>query len=204
MSDGKSDVELVAEFKAGNGASFEELVNRYSSKAFSLASRLTRNREDAEEVLQDVFVTVYRKIDGFEGKSSFSSWLYRITVNSALMKLRRRKRDKTTSIEEVLPQLQNSPHLRTSEHAEGDAATLRAQLNAALEDAIRKLPDDYRPVFVLRDIDGLTSREVSKILQLTVPAVKSRLHRSRLMLRRRLGRIYRELHTGPVPSVGNM
>jgi RNA polymerase sigma-70 factor (ECF subfamily) len=204
MSDGKSDIELVAEFKAGKEASFEELVNRYSSKAFSLASRLTRNQEDAEEVLQDVFVTVYRKIDGFEGKSSFSSWLYRITVNSALMKLRRRKRDQTTSIEEVIPQLQNSPHLRTSEQAEGDAATLRAQLNAALEDAIRKLPDDYRPVFILRDIDGLTSREVSKILQLTVPAVKSRLHRSRLMLRRRLSRLYRELRTGPVPSAGNM
>lgn len=204
MSELKTDLELVADFRAGCQASFEELVQRYSSKAFSLASRLTRNQEDAEEVLQDVFVTVFRKIDGFEGKSSFSSWLYRITVNSALMKLRRRKREQTTSIEEVLPQLQNSPHLRTSEQAEGDAATFRGQLHAALEDAIQRLPDEYRPVFILRDIDGLTSREVSKILQLTVPAVKSRLHRSRLMLRRRLGRLYRELRVGAVPSVGNM
>lgn len=204
MANQKTDLELVAEFKAGCEASFEELVHRYSGKAFSLASRLTRNQEDAEEVLQDVFVTVYRKIDGFEGKSSFSSWLYRVTVNSALMKLRKRKRDQTVSMEDVLPQLQNSPYLKTSEQAEGDAATLRSQLNAALEEAIRRLPDDYRPVFVLRDIDGLTSREVSKILQLTVPAVKSRLHRSRLMLRRRLSRLYRELRVGPIQSVGNM
>jgi RNA polymerase sigma-70 factor (ECF subfamily) len=204
MANQKTDVELVEEFKRGCEASFEELVHRYSGKAFSLASRLTRNQEDAEEVLQDVFVTVYRKISGFEGKSSFSSWLYRITVNSALMKLRKRKRDQTVSIEDILPQLQNSHHLKTSEQAEGDAITLRGQLHAALEEAIRRLPDDYRPVFVLRDIDGLTSREVSKILQLTVPAVKSRLHRSRLMLRRRLSRLYRELRVGPAQSVGNM
>jgi RNA polymerase sigma-70 factor (ECF subfamily) len=88
-----SDLELIADFKAGNQQSFEELINRYSNKVFSLATRLTRNTEDAEEVLQDVFVTVHRKIGSFEGKSSFSSWLYRVTVNAAFMKLRKRRQD---------------------------------------------------------------------------------------------------------------
>lgn len=204
MSSNKTDIELVKEFRAGSQASFEELIQRYSAKAFSLASRLTRNPQDAEEVLQDVFVTVYRKIDGFQGKSSFSSWLYRITVNSALMKLRRKRRDQTVPMEDLLPQVQNTINFRAAEHGEGDAMTWRHQLTDALEDAIARLPDDYRPVFVLRDIDGLTSREVSRILKLSVPAVKSRLHRSRLMLRRRLKGMYRELHAGgSIRSVGN-
>jgi RNA polymerase sigma-70 factor (ECF subfamily) len=86
----KSDLDLVRDFRKGDQLAFEELLSRYSNKVFSLASRLTRNNEDAEEVLQDVFVTVHRKIAGFEGKSSFSSWLYRVTVNAAFMKLRKR------------------------------------------------------------------------------------------------------------------
>ncbi|MBX7144098.1 MAG: sigma-70 family RNA polymerase sigma factor [Oligoflexia bacterium] len=186
----KTDAELVKEFRAGNTASFEELISRYASKAFSLSLRLTKNQEDAEEVLQDVFVTVFRKIDSFQGKSSFSSWLYRITVNSAFMKLRKRKQDRSVPIEELPSQLQKSLTTPANLHHETEIVTLRHELGAALEDAIRKLPDEYRPVFVLRDVDGLTSREVGKILNLTIPAVKSRLHRSRLMLRRKLKRLF--------------
>ncbi len=200
----KTDEQLVAEFRRGCQTSFEELLNRYSGKAFSLASRLTRNQQDAEEVLQDVFVTVYRKLAGFQGKSSFSSWLYRVTVNSALMKLRKRRRTHTVAMEDVLPQIQDSPVLRTNPLNDGDTMALRSQLVSALEEAINKLPDDYRPVFVLRDIDGLTSREVSKMLKLSVPAVKSRLHRSRLMLRRRLLRMYREVIGSEIPNAGNL
>ena len=209
MSREKSDTELIKEFKAGNQRSFEELIQRYSAKAFSLISRLTRDQEDSEEVLQDVFVTVYRKIDGFEGKASFSSWFYRITVNAAFMKLRKRKQDRTIAIEDAVPDFRNSMQLRCSELTEADVIAERQQLIDALEDAIAKLPDEYRPVFILRDIDGMTSREVSKILDLSVPAVKSRLHRSRLMLRRRLLPVYREFlaHTGKKArqqSAGNM
>ena len=196
MAEKKTDVELVEEFRGGNQASFEELIQRYAVKAFSLASRLTKNQEDAEEVLQDVFVTVYRKIDGFQGKASFSSWLYRITVNAAFMKLRKRKQDNSIAIEDMPPQLQKSLGVPRNLHQEADAITMRHQVTSALEEAISKLPDDYRPVFILRDIDGLTSREVSKILKLTVPAVKSRLHRSRLMLRRKLARFFKEYSTG--------
>lgn len=196
MLEEKSDVELVEEIKSGAVWSFEELIRRYSDKVYSLASRLTRNQEDAEEVLQDVFVTVHRKIKGFEGKSSFSSWLYRVTVNAALMKLRKRKQDQSVALEDLLPQVQNAIALKTQDHNEADRVAIRKEISGYLEDAIKKLPDDYRPVFVLRDIDGLTSREVGKILNLSVPAVKSRLHRSRLMLQRKLLGFYREYKTG--------
>ncbi len=188
----KSDLDLIEEFRKGEQGGFEELLSRYSSKVFSLASRLTRNTEDAEEVLQDVFVTVHRKIAGFEGKSSFSSWLYRVTVNAAFMKLRKRKQDLSVSLEDIVQQSQTVAALKSPESAFVDSQSIRNQMLEALEVAIRKLPDDYRPVFILRDVDGLTSREVSKILDLTVPAVKSRLHRSRLMLRRRLTRFFDE------------
>ena len=188
----KTDQELIADFQRGEQRSVEELISRYSNKVFSLASRLTRNAEDAEEVLQDVFITVHRKIGGFEGKSSFSSWLYRVTVNAAFMKLRKRKQDQTVPLEEIIQQAQVVQSLKSPEHAYVDSLSIRNQMLEALEVAIRKLPDDYRPVFILRDVDGLTSREVSKILDLTVPAVKSRLHRSRLMLRRRLSKFFVE------------
>jgi RNA polymerase sigma-70 factor (ECF subfamily) len=162
---------------------------------FSLATRLTRNQEDAEEVLQDVFVTVHRKIAGFEGKSSFSSWLYRVTVNAAFMKLRKRRQDPAVPLEDVAQQPIQISALKSPESAYVDSQTIRNEMLEALEVAIRKLPDDYRPVFVLRDVDGLTSREVGRILNLTIPAVKSRLHRSRLMLRRRLSRFFEEPRT---------
>lgn len=188
----KTDRDLIVEFQGGNQHSFEELLSRYTNKVFSLASRLTRNPEDAEEVLQDVFVTVHRKIAGFEGKSSFSSWLYRVTVNAAFMKLRKRKQDQTVPLEELVQQINVVPTLKSPESAYVDSLSIRNEMLEALEAAIRKLPDDYRPVFILRDVDGLTSREVSRILDLSVPAVKSRLHRSRLMLRRRLHRFFDE------------
>jgi RNA polymerase sigma-70 factor (ECF subfamily) len=207
MAKKKTDLELIKEFQKGKQSAFEELVNRYSAKAFNLATRLTRNQQDAEEVLQDVFVTVYRKIGGFEGKSSFSSWLYRVTMNASLMKLRKKRQTSANvSMEEMLPVIENSPALRAAEHVEVDAVASRNELVLALEDAVLRLPEEYRPVFILRDIDGLTSREVGKILNLTVPAVKSRLHRSRLMLRRRLAKFYKEfraLETAEIPTAGN-
>ena len=188
----KPDSELVTEFLNGEIDSFEELISRYTTKAFSLACRLTKNKEDAEEVLQDVFVTVYRKIQGFEGKSSFSSWLYRITVNSALMKLRKNKQDQSIPMEDVIAMIKKIPSSINFYWAEGDSQRSRREIMNAIENAIGELPEDYKPVFVLRDIDGLTSKEVSKILQISVPAVKSRLHRSRLMLRKSLSPFFRD------------
>ena len=188
----KSDLQLINDFQAGEEAAFEQLTDRYANKVFSLASRFTRNQEDAEEVLQDVFITVFQKVSGFEGKSSFSSWLYRVTVNAALMKVRKRKQDRSVSVEDLDPQSRQSLQMSHNERLQCDAAAYRRELVQALELAIHGLPVDYRSVYVLRDIDGLTSREVSKMLDLSLAAVKSRLHRSRLALRRKLIELYRE------------
>ena len=204
----KSDIELVELVKGGCHESFEELLSRYSSKAFSLATRLTGTPEDAEEVLQDVFITVFRKIKGFEGKSAFSSWFYRVTVNCALMKLRKRRQTPAVSLEEMIEVTHEAPVAKSTAATDGLFATTRSEVSEALDEAIRSLPEDYRPVFVLRDIDGLTSREVAKMLDLTVPAVKSRLHRSRLLLKKRLNGFYREYRADkydlPEKKVGNL
>lgn len=188
-----SDNQLVEQVKRGNNQAFEEIVSRYSDKAYSLANRMCRNDEDAEEVLQDVFVTVHRKLQSFEGKSSFSSWLYRVTVNASLMKLRKRRQEKALSIEDAIVAEEHSLAMACKETYQTDRDTLRKEIFLALEKAIAGLPEDYRPVYILRDVDGLSSREVSKILGLSIPAVKSRLHRSRLMLRSGLVSIYNEI-----------
>ena len=188
-----TDNELIDKFTGGCTISFEQLISRYETKVHNLAMRLTRNPEDAEEVLQDVFVTVYRKISSFEGKAKFSSWLYRITVNASFMKLRKRKQDHSVALDELLPHLHNKAvNLQLNYAAQSDSRAINNEIRGELEEAINKLPEEYRAVFVLRDIDGLSNKEVSEILTLSIPAVKSRLHRSRLMLRKRLRRFYED------------
>jgi len=197
-----TDEVLVSKFMKGCEESFAEIISRYETKVHNLSMRLTRNQEDAEEVLQDVFITVYRKIASFEGKAKFSSWLYRITVNAAFMKLRKKKQDRTVSIEEMLPTIVNQS--TTKEHGFGsqsDSLTMNNQIREALENAIGRLPDEYRAVFVLRDVDGLSNKEVGDILNLSIPAVKSRLHRSRIMLRKKLKKFYEDFATETTKSV---
>lgn len=197
-----SDKELVEKFKKGSVEAFDILVRRYESKAFNLAMSFTRNQEDAEEVLQDVFVTVYRKIDGFQGKSAFSSWLYRITVNASFMKLRKNKQDKSMAVEEITPAMESAwmeKDARSTRSCEDNAAN--DELKSMLSKAINKLPDEYRAVFILRDVDGLSNKETGEILDLTVPAVKSRLHRARLMLRKKLQRYYDD-YVNPTQILG--
>jgi RNA polymerase sigma-70 factor (ECF subfamily) len=194
MKDKKiSDVELVDEFKAGDISAFEEIISRYESKVMNLALRFTRNQEDAEEVLQDVFTTVYRKIEGFRRQSAFSSWLYRIVVNAAFMKLRKRKQTQTVSMEDLAPAVKQyciERDIVTSQHSHNLA--INRELQEVLQKAIDRLPDQYRAVFVLRDVDGLSNQETGEILNLSIPAVKSRLHRSRIMLRKKLQRYYED------------
>ncbi len=181
-----SDAELIQEILKGSLNSFETLISRYETKAYNLALKLTRNPEDAEEVLQDVFVTLYRKLDSFEGKSAFSSWLYRITVNASFMKLRRQKRFKLNYAQEVLEE-QLRRHAGDMQSLTVPNRTLeRAELRAVLDLAIECLTPEYRTVFILRDVDGLSNQEVGDILDLSISAVKSRLHRSRVILRRKL------------------
>lgn len=195
----KIDSDLVELFRGGDHAAFSELISRYSEKAHNLAMRITRNQEDTEEVLQDVFVTVFKKIDSFKGESAFSSWLYRITVNTAFMKLRKRKQSATISLEEVTPSVKESWVANRSDSADINYLCSQHQLRAELDDAVQKLPEEYRIIFILRDVDGLSNQEVSEVLEISVPAVKSRLHRSRLMLRKRLARFYED-YTANTPA----
>ena len=194
MSDSKiSDVGLVDLFKGGEITAFEEIISRYEAKVMNLALRFTRNQEDAEEVMQDVFTTVYRKIDGFRGQSAFSSWLYRIVVNAAFMKLRKKKQSQTVSMEDLAPAVkQYCMERETVTNTHSYNITVTRELQEVLQRAIDKLPDQYRAVFVLRDVDGLSNQETGEILDLSIPAVKSRLHRSRIMLRKRLQRYYED------------
>jgi len=196
-----SDSVLVQKLRTGSIEAFEELVARYEAKVFNLAMRFTRNQQDAEEVLQDVFSTVYTKIDGFRGQSAFSSWLYRIIVNAAFMKLRKRKQHTATSLEDLTPTIrQRCLEGDPSAQGRSDSISINRELRETLEQAISRLPEDYRAVFILRDVDGLSNQEVSQILDLTIPAVKSRLHRSRLMLRKKLLRYYLDFTGQKRPS----
>jgi RNA polymerase sigma-70 factor (ECF subfamily) len=189
----KSDRELVLMLQKGDDSAFEELITRHQTKAYNLALRLTKNAEDAEEVLQDVFTSVYRKIDRFEGKSAFSSWMYRIVVNASFMKLRKRNQKPTLSMEELSPTAQQKCLEDSSgTHCKSDSWSINRELRDELQSAINKLPEEYRAVYVLRDVDGLSNQEAAQVLHLTVPAVKSRLHRARIMLKKKLQRYWEE------------
>jgi len=186
-----SDLALVERIKGRDQEAFAEIVNRYENRCYRLALRLTGNRMDAEEVLQDVFLSIYYKIDTFRGDSSFSSWVYRITVNTSYMKLRERRRiqshESSISLEELSPVYKGGGHYGVTDWSEeGDNPLLDEELKAVLQKAIAELPEGYREVFVMRDVEGLSNEEVGKVAGLTVAAVKSRLHRSRMFLRNKL------------------
>lgn len=192
MRDGVSlsDQELVEQIKAGEKASLEALLGRYQDKVYRLALSFTKNPADAEEVLQDVFLTIYRKIASFEGRSAFSTWLYRITVNTALMKLRGRG-PAQESIDEYLPQFtKDGRHARmVVDFTDGpEKLLLLKEREQILREAIEALPPDYKVVLVLRDLEGLSNEEVAEVVGASVLAVKARLHRARLALRGRLER----------------
>jgi RNA polymerase sigma-70 factor (ECF subfamily) len=186
MTTRKSDAELVKGVLSKDESCFEELIQRYGSKVLNLAMRITRNQEDSEEVLQDVFITVFTKLASFEHKAMFSSWLYRVTTNSSFMKIRARNRRRTVSLEDVEPSIRQNWVGNRRELFDLDTMSSKHELREAIQSAVHELPDEYRAIFVLRDIDGLSNEAVSQVLQLSVPAVKSRLHRSRLLIRKRL------------------
>lgn len=200
--DTRTDAELVLEIKKGDESAFQEVMSRYTQKVYNLAIRLTRNQEDAEEILQDVFVTVYKKINSFEGKSAFSSWLYRVTANTAFMKLRKRKQSDSISFEEVSPTIRDNWVGKSPEDSDTDYMSIRHELREIIQRAVERLPEEYRNIFVLRDIDGLSNEEVAETLALSVPAVKSRLHRARLILRKKLQRYYDDYSRDDVIAIG--
>lgn len=187
------DANLVTRFKNGDTQAYEELISRYTEKVFRLGMRITRNIHDAEEVLQEVCLSVYRKIQEFEEKSAFSSWLYRITANSALMKLRKRKKHSALELDEVILGDQDCWTLQRSDSSDVEYMSTRHELKTALINAISLLPAEYRKIFIMRDVDGLGNQEVGDLMGLSLAAVKSRLHRARMLLRKQLVEHYKHV-----------
>ena len=184
------DHDLLAALRRHEPLAAERLVSTYGERAYRLASRMTGNGEDAQEVVQDAFWTVIRKIDMFRGESAFGSWLYRIVANAAYQKLRsRQSRRHEISLDEVLPLFDErgcyAEPVADWSQAENDPA-VQAELRTTLSAAIDELPAAYRAVLVLRDIEGRSNAEVAEALGLNIGVVKTRAHRARLFLRKRL------------------
>jgi RNA polymerase sigma-70 factor (ECF subfamily) len=183
---------LVAQAREGYVGAFAELVRRYEGKIFRLAQHVTQNREDAEDVLQEAFMKAYEHLDQFKGDSKFYTWIVRIAVNQALMKLRRRKADKSVSLDEEIDTGEDTVVREIAAWGEDpEQRYTREELGGILETAVQSLEPPYRSVFVLRDVDELSTEETAEVLGLSIPAVKSRLLRARLQLREKLTRYFR-------------
>jgi RNA polymerase sigma-70 factor (ECF subfamily) len=184
------DQDLIDRIRAGDYGAFEELVSRFERKVYALALKLTGNQADAEEIAQDVFLTIYQKLDTFRGESQLSSWIYRVTANAAFMKLRDRRKRAKVDFDEKLAS-EDLPSLTTTFpqgdwSANADNLLERGELGEKLQDAIAQLPDKFKLIFLLKDVQGLSNEDIGDIVNMSVPAVKSRLHRARLFLREKL------------------
>ncbi len=184
--DAALDAALLARLRAGEASAYDELVRANSGRLLVVTRRILNSEEDARDAVQDAFVSAFRNINTFEGSSLLSTWLHRIAVNAALMKLRTRRRKPERSIEDLLP-----AYLEDGHHAEDfqdwnqpvDRAMMRAETRAVVRQCIGELPDNYRTVLVLRDIEELDTDETAARLGMTPNAVKIRLHRARQALR---------------------
>jgi len=191
------DSLLVKRAQQEDDSAFTELVRRYERKVYNICYRMLGREDEASEALQDAFLRAYQFLKKFKGKSTFYTWLYRIATNVCLTRLRKRKTALTSSIEEAgsngkawkrKPIFVSSDVIGEIPDASKSPERLvrQKELREALNQAVEELPTEFRTVVVLRDFEGLSNREVSKVLNLSVPAVKSRLHRGRLFLRNRL------------------
>lgn len=185
-----ADAPLVEALRRDEPSAAEELVERYGDRVYRLALRITGSNEDAEEAAQDALWTAARKIGMFKGESAFGSWLYRIAANAAYQKLRARKgKSREIAMDEVLPSLDgDGRHFEPMDDWSNrvDEKALQGELREVLETAIDALPDDYRTALVLHDVEGLSNPDIAETLGISLPAVKSRVHRSRLFVRKRL------------------
>jgi len=195
---GASDEVLVERARAKDEAAFEELVGRYEDKLYRLAMRFVRNETDAQEILQEAFLSAWRNLPAFEGRAQFGSWMYRVTVNAALMLLRSRNRHPEVTVDDVEPTALNDAVSESGQMMRGSAdwsqradEQLQSQeMRKHIQTSVDNLPDGLRTVFLLRDLEELSTEETAEMLGLSVPAVKTRLHRARLALREAIGRYF--------------
>ncbi len=184
---------LVNAARKGDIAAFEELVRRYDRNVFRIAQHITQNREDAEDVVQDAFLKAYQNLNQFQGQSKFYTWLVRIAVNEALMRLRRRRPERMVSLDEDVKTEEDSMPREIADWTPNPEQQYnQAELKDILQRTIQGLPTGFRTVFVLRDVEGLSTEETAEALGLSIPAVKSRLLRARLQLRERLNKYFKK------------
>jgi RNA polymerase sigma-70 factor, ECF subfamily len=177
------EAELVRRIKSGDSTAVEDFVRQYSSRVYSLAYQLTRSSSAAEEIMQEVFITVISKIDTLENENYFSTWLYRVTTNAAYGYLRKEKKHRdlvpVDDVEIGSPALHDFSNLP-------DDILLSDESRDIIRQAIDKLPETLRTIVIMKDVEGLKNEEIAEAMKLSLPAVKSRLHRGRLMLRDKL------------------
>ena len=184
----ESDTELVARLKRGDDTAFEAIVRAHGGRLLAVARRFLGNDQDAQDAVQDAFIRAYKAIHTFESRAQLYTWLHRILVNTALMKLRERRRRPTESIEDLLPAYVSNGHQAVASRDWSDAVLERKETAAIVREAIAMLPDQYREVLVLRDIEEKDTAEAAEILGTTSNVVKVRLHRARQALRTLLDR----------------
>jgi len=189
-----TDEDLVARARTKDFAAFEELVDRYEDKIFRLAFRFVRNETEAKEIVQDTFLLVWRKLDTFKGDSQFGSWLYRVATNTALMRLRAQRRHPEISTEELpvdyLDNYGQIPAAGENWAKRPDDELQSDELRRRIQNAVDELPEIYRTVFIIRDVEGLSTEETAEVLEISIPTVKTRLHRARLALRDAITRYF--------------
>jgi RNA polymerase sigma-70 factor, ECF subfamily len=191
------EMSLVQAAKNGDLEAFSELVKRYDRNVFRIAQHITHNEEDAQDVVQDAFLKAYQNLEQFQGNSKFYTWLVRIAVNEALMRLRKRRNDRTVSLDEDVETEEGTMPREVADWSPNPEQIYgQSELGDILKKTIQGLPPGFRTVFVLRDIEGLSTEETAEMLGLSVPAVKSRLLRARLQLRERLAKYFKSKKNG--------
>jgi len=200
--DRETELTLIGRLRAGDQTALESLMEQYASRVYRLAYGITRNAGDAEEVVQDVFLTLFQKIHTFEERAALGTWLYRVATNAALMKRRGQRGDREVSLESQLPKFLDNGRragdqslLMADWSQNPEANLLSRETQMIVNQAIDALPEQYRAVLLLRDIEGLSNEEVAEALGESVAAIKSRVHRGRMAFREELTRQF-----GPRPS----
>ncbi len=186
MTDSSEEQQLLKRLQSGEEAAFEELVRDYSGRLLAVSRRYLDSEEDARDAVQEAFLSAFRAIGRFEGNSRISTWLHRIVVNASLMKLRTRRRKPEKSIEDLLPRFLEDGHMAEPAvpwRPSAESEVERGELRGLVLDSIQRLPENYRNVLMLRDIEGYDTEETAQAMGISPNAVKTRLHRARQALR---------------------